>query len=133
MKDQEIKSSQSCPILGRMHYNTLWYFSPWWITARVQVGNCANLSTNKTEHKVTAKTLDISIFDVIFQWFSWGVRHVMGDKGLYQPKWWAVVFMKCQNKRDSSWSTITKLFDNWANMSLHLIQCGHNFATLANS
>ena len=33
---------------------------------------------------------------------------LMWDEGSYLPKWKAVVFMKCQNNRDSTWKVITK-------------------------
>ena len=32
-------------------------------------------------------------------------RLIEGDEGSHWPKWWAFVFMKCQNNRDSSWWT----------------------------
>ena len=32
---------------------------------------------------------------------------VGGGEGVFLPKWWAVVLMKCQNNGDSEWRTIT--------------------------
>ena len=52
-----------------------------------------------------ATTLPFTIFSFPLPWTS----YVEGDEGSYWPKTEAVAFMKCQNNRDISWRTISKL------------------------
>ena len=43
-------------------------------------------------------------------------------EALYQSKWLAFVFMKCQTNRDSSLRIISKFVHQWTDTSLHLLQ-----------
>ena len=51
---------------------------------------------------------------------------VEGHKGPNQSKWWAGVFVKFQNNRDSSWKTTTKLV--WQlSVRIHLLKLFHGW------